>query len=371
MGGGRTGLRAPAQEISLVALMLAAGMVTARAQQTLDPITVLATKTIEKTIEALAMVSSVRQEQLDQLQPKRTSDMFYGLPSVWFRERADSPETAINIRGLQDFGRVAVVVDGARQNFQRSGHNANGQFFLEPETVAEVDVSRGPVSNIYGSGAIGGVVSFRTKDAQDVLRPGERIGALMNMNLGSNTGRGLGSFFGAARPNENIDLFAGGTYRSQGDYKDGNGNIVPNSGYNMSTGMGKVTVRPAEGHEIKLGALHARVRLTRPASSPARNRSTTPTSGTRPRRRAIATASPTTTSSISTATSTGTGPVRTRPRFRTARRAVWAIRSPASSETCASSRSTPRASTSTTRRASTSANSATSSPTAATTSATT
>ena len=35
-------------------------------------------------------------------------------------------------------------------------------------------MSRGPVSNIYGSGAIGGVVSFRTKDAQDVLRPGER-----------------------------------------------------------------------------------------------------------------------------------------------------------------------------------------------------
>lgn len=255
MGGGRTGLRAPAREISLVALMLAAGMVTARAQQTLDPITVLATKTIEKTIEALAMVSSVRQEQLDQLQPKRTSDMFYGLPSVWFRDRADTPETSINIRGLQDFGRVAVVIDGARQNFQRSGHNGNGQFFLEPETVAEVDVSRGPVSNIYGSGAIGGVVAFRTKDAQDVLRPGERIGALMNMNLGSNTSRGLGSFFGAARPNENIDLFAGGTYRSQGDYKDGNGNTVPNSGYNMSTGMGKVTVRPAEGHEIKVGAL--------------------------------------------------------------------------------------------------------------------
>jgi hemoglobin/transferrin/lactoferrin receptor protein len=88
---------------------------------------------------------------------------------VWFRERADSPETAINIRGLQDFGRVAVVVDGARQNFQRSGHNANGTFFLEPELVAGVDVARGPVANIYGSGAIGGVVSFRTKDVEDVL----------------------------------------------------------------------------------------------------------------------------------------------------------------------------------------------------------
>jgi hemoglobin/transferrin/lactoferrin receptor protein len=253
MGGWSRGLRAPLGGISVVALTLGAGLGGAGAQQTLDPITVLATKTVEKTIEALAMVSSVRQEQLDQIQPKRASDIFFGLPSVWFRERADTPETSINIRGLQDFGRVAVVIDGARQNFQRSGHNSNGQFFLEPELVAEADVVRGPVANIYGSGAIGGVVAFRTKDTQDVLRPGERIGALMNMNLGSNERRGLGSMFAAARPNENVDLFAGGTYRSQSNYRDGNGNIVPNSAYNMATGVAKATVRPAEGHEIKLG----------------------------------------------------------------------------------------------------------------------
>ena len=109
---------------------------------------------------------------------------------------------------------------------------------------------RGPVSNIYGSGAIGGVVSFH-QDAQDV-RPGERIGALMNMNLGSNEPRPWLAF-AAARPNENIDLFAGGTYRSQSNYRDGHGDIVPNSGYDMATGIGKATFRPAEGHEVKFG----------------------------------------------------------------------------------------------------------------------
>ena len=70
---GAGGCVLPSSEISVVALMLAAGMGAAGAQQTLDPITVLATKTIEKTIEALAMVSSVRQEQLDQIQPKRVA----------------------------------------------------------------------------------------------------------------------------------------------------------------------------------------------------------------------------------------------------------------------------------------------------------
>src|SRR5690606_40939425 len=67
-----------------------------------------------------------------------------------------------------------VLVEGARQNFQRSGHGANGAFYLEPEMLKSVDVTRGPTSTIYGSGAIGGVVAFELLDADDILMPGER-----------------------------------------------------------------------------------------------------------------------------------------------------------------------------------------------------
>ena len=133
------------------------------AVQSLDTITVAASKTEERAIDALAPVSVVTLEQIQGLQPNRLSDIFYNIPGVTFQERGDDPSTVINIRGLQDFGRVAVVVDGARQNYQRTGHNANGSFFLDPELVGGVDVVRGPTANIYGSGAIGGVVSFRTK----------------------------------------------------------------------------------------------------------------------------------------------------------------------------------------------------------------
>jgi hemoglobin/transferrin/lactoferrin receptor protein len=238
--------------VGAVMVGMAAG---AQAQTLLDPFTVLATKTNERAIDALAGVSTVRQTQIDQIMPKRTSDLFHGLPSVWFDQRGDSPETSINIRGLQDFGRVAVVVDGARQNFQRSGHNANGTFYLEPELIAGLDVIRGPVANIYGSGAIGGVASFRTKDVQDILMPGERYGAQGNIMAGSNQGQGLGSLFGAGHIGANVDVFAGGTYRRQTDYHDGNGRVVPNSGSEVATGIGKVTVRPADGHEVKFGAI--------------------------------------------------------------------------------------------------------------------
>jgi hemoglobin/transferrin/lactoferrin receptor protein len=223
--------------------------------QSLDTITVAASKTEERAIDALAPVSVVTLEQIQGLQPKRLADIFYNVPGVSFQDRGDDPATAINIRGLQDFGRVAVVVDGARQNYQRTGHNANGSFFLDPELVGGVEIVRGPTANIYGSGAIGGVVSFRTKDIQDVVRPGERWGVDLTGSYGTNRNRGLGSVFGGVRVNPDVDVFGGAVYRTQDNYKDGNGTEIGNTGNEIAGGLFKLTVRPAAGHEIKFGGV--------------------------------------------------------------------------------------------------------------------
>jgi hemoglobin/transferrin/lactoferrin receptor protein len=241
--------------VSSMALSAGAALSSARAQSAvnLDPITVLATKTPEKTSESLAAVSAVRTSELDRSFSSRPSDVLAGMPGVWFQERVDDPGTAVSIRGLQDFGRVAVVVDGARQNFQRTGHNADGVFYVEPELLAGADVVRGPVANIYGSGAIGGVVSFRTKDVDDILKAGQRWGVLTRGELGSNQLQGIGSSFAAARINENAEFMVGGTYRSVTNYKDANGAVIPNTGYNVGTGIAKLTIRPADGHQLKFG----------------------------------------------------------------------------------------------------------------------
>uniref|UniRef100_Q07LU9 TonB-dependent heme/hemoglobin receptor family protein n=1 Tax=Rhodopseudomonas palustris (strain BisA53) TaxID=316055 RepID=Q07LU9_RHOP5 len=223
--------------------------------QSLDIITVAASKTEEKAIDALAPVSVVTMEQIQGIQPNRLADVFRAVPGVSFQDRGDDPSTAINIRGLQDFGRVAVVVDGARQNYQRSGHNAQGSFFLDPELIGSIDVVRGPTANIYGSGAIGGVASFRTKDINDVLRPGERWGVDLNGSVGSNNGRGLGSVFGGVRVDPTVDVFGGAVYRTQGNYKDGDGTEIGNTGNEVAAGLFKLTVRPADGHEVKFGGV--------------------------------------------------------------------------------------------------------------------
>jgi len=223
--------------------------------QTLDTITVVATKTEEKAIDALAPVSVLDLNAIQMINPKRVNELLYNVPGVSAMDRGDSPETSINIRGMQDFGRVAVVIDGARQNYQRTGHNANGSFFLEPELLAGMDVVRGPTANIYGSGAIGGVVSFRTKDVDDILRPGERFGTEIGGSAGSNASRGLISGFTAVRASPTVEAMMGGTHRTQNNYKDGSGTEVQNSSSHVSSGIAKVTLRPWDGHEFKIGGI--------------------------------------------------------------------------------------------------------------------
>jgi hemoglobin/transferrin/lactoferrin receptor protein len=243
--------------VSTFALCAMGAASAARAQTSvvLDPITVVATKTEERTTDSLAAVSAVRQEEINRIMPGRISDVFQSMPSVWFQERGDDPGTAISIRGLQDFGRVAVLIDGARQNFQRTGHNADGLFYMEPELLAAADVARGPVSNVYGSGAIGGVVSLRTKDVADILKEGERYGVLTHGQLGTNNGRGLGSAFGAVRANPNLDVFVGTTYRKNDNYSPANSVPLLNTFVETETAISKMTYRPALGHEVKLSAL--------------------------------------------------------------------------------------------------------------------
>ncbi|RTL52863.1 MAG: TonB-dependent hemoglobin/transferrin/lactoferrin family receptor [Bradyrhizobiaceae bacterium] len=229
--------------------------VGAPTQQPLDTITVAASKTEERAIDALAPVSVMTLEQIQQRQASTVGGLIYDKPGVWLQNRGDEPSTSINIRGLQDFGRVAYIVDGARQNYQRTGHFANGSFFLNPELISGIDIVRGPTANIYGSGAIGGVASFRTKDIEDVVRAGETWGVDTAAILGTNSARALGSIFGGVHVNPNVDVFAGGTYSTQNNYKDGTGFEVANTWNRLSSGIGKLTVRPDDGHEIKLSTI--------------------------------------------------------------------------------------------------------------------
>lgn len=218
----------------------------------LDIITVFISKVKQSLNEALGGVSVATTEDLDKTSSGKISGLLAPMPGVSTSENADDPATAINVRGLQDFGRVAVTIDGARQNFQRSGHNANGMFYFEPEMMKQVTVTRGPVANVYGSGAIGGVVSFETTDALSFLKKDESIAVQEKLRYTSNGEGILSSSIGAARLGEYGGVLGNFTYREIGDYSDGGGNAIFNSSREIVSGLVKGTLTPTDGQLLNL-----------------------------------------------------------------------------------------------------------------------
>jgi hemoglobin/transferrin/lactoferrin receptor protein len=77
-----------------------------------------------------------------------------------------------NIRGI-DGNRVLLNVDGIRQadEFTFGDTATVGRDYIDLETMKRVEILKGSASTLYGSDAIGGVVSYTTKDATDYLDP--------------------------------------------------------------------------------------------------------------------------------------------------------------------------------------------------------
>lgn len=221
----------------------------------LDQITIIASKFDEEVINSLTSTSVVGKDRLQQKQPSDISQVLSGVPGVSTAGSQDRAGlgTSVNIRGLQDFGRVAMITDGARNNFARNDHGSASSMWIEPELLKQVTVVRGPVANIYGSGAIGGVVVFETKSASDFLREGEQYGGSIKGGYETNGNGFLTSVTGAIKPVEAFDLLGNFTYRERDDYKGGDGNEVDDSNYEVTGGLAKSVIRPADGHEITLG----------------------------------------------------------------------------------------------------------------------
>lgn len=211
---------------------------------------VTTSKVEESAIDALSGSSAVGKEKInEQYDPDSVADFMKDLPGLSTQQNNRDTGVAINIRGLQDFGRVNVLIDGARQNFQRSGHAANGVFYLDPEMIKQVEVTRGPTSTIYGSGAIGGVVAFELLDADDILQAGESVATRTKGRFETNGDGKLGSETVAMRSG-NFDVLGqiNGNWRDP--YDDGNGIEVPDSEQEAQSQLIKARWRPAAGHEI-------------------------------------------------------------------------------------------------------------------------
>jgi len=251
-GGNRWASRGVAAATLLGASNMAAAFAAAQGVEivqatTLDSITVTGTRTEKAAIEVPAAISVVDRESIEASQAKSLDDILETVPGLEMgggpRDTAEQP----NIRGFSG-ERVVIRVDGVRKNFE-AGHR--GRIFMDPGLLKQVDVLRGPNSTLYGSGAIGGVLSIETVDAVDLLKPGQTVGAMVRTGFHTNNSNRFVTTTGYGAPTENTDVLVSLTRSSAGNYTDGGGDKIPGSGDSILAGLAKGSL-VVDGHGVEV-----------------------------------------------------------------------------------------------------------------------
>ena len=112
--------------------------------------------------------------------------------------------TNYRIRGVEG-NRVLLNIDGIRQPSQVERAGGNGRDYFDPGIFQRVEILKGSGSSLYGSDAMGGVVTFQTRSIEDELIGAERPWLVntrleykdVNEGFGSiiNTGARLGPWY--------------------------------------------------------------------------------------------------------------------------------------------------------------------------------
>lgn len=183
-----------------------------------------------------------------------TNQALRSIPGVSVRESPANPGVAVNIRGMEGSGRVNMMIDGVRQNFRFTGHEAQGFTYVDSSLLAGVDVSRGTVSTAGGAGALAGAANFRTLDIIDVLKPGQRVGALSTGSWGTN-GQNWTGMQAAAVSNGRVGFIGAIAGRNPDDFKNGDGLTVPYTGQDLISGLVKGEFKLTPDQKLKVGGV--------------------------------------------------------------------------------------------------------------------
>lgn len=207
-------------------------------------------------IDTPQAVTVVGQEDIDREQATLIGDILKRIPGVNTSGSDRAFGQTFNIRGVGapenagEEGRIIVNVDGVNKFYEQY---RMGGFFSDPELYKTVEVLRGPASStLYGSGALGGVINFTTKDASDFIEPGQNGALRLKGSYSSNEKGYLSSFVLAQRLSPDAEFLVTGNYRTANNYSTGDGLEVRSSFFDTWSGLAKATANVGDEGRIRL-----------------------------------------------------------------------------------------------------------------------
>ena len=148
-------------------------------------ITVTGTRTERAIKDVPSAITSYDYDEVNSLAPLSWRDLFKYDASISSQDfsRSDNSRTYatgdkgnINIRGVEG-NRILTLIDGIpipRFSYGRNGTYAASRLnYIDFSNLGNVEVLKGPGSSLYGSDAMGGVVSLRSLEPDDILEEGQ------------------------------------------------------------------------------------------------------------------------------------------------------------------------------------------------------
>ncbi|HEM6807875.1 TPA: TonB-dependent hemoglobin/transferrin/lactoferrin family receptor [Citrobacter koseri] len=207
---------------SLLALAIVSTLPGA-AYATTDDITVTATGNARSTFEAPMMVSVIDTSDPENQTASSAADLLRPVPGITLSGSGRTNGQDISMRGYDRRG-VLILVDGVRQGTDTGHLNST---FLDPALIKRIEIVRGPSALLYGSVALGGVISYETADAKDLLQEGQNSGFRV-FGTGGTGDHSLGMGASAFGRTDNLDGLVAWSSRDRGDLRQGDGSTAPN-----------------------------------------------------------------------------------------------------------------------------------------------
>lgn len=220
----------------------------------LPPIAVTATRGPRPVDDVPATITVTEELELERRNVTSPRDLLRYEPGVNFgNQPSRNGGTNFVIRGIGG-NRVRVQVDGIRLPDFPESNAGSGNYtrdFVDLDTVRRVEILRGPASALYGSDALGGVVSYFLKDPSDYLEPGRN--SFFSGRFGYNgADQSLSqTVTGAARAG-NVEALLSYTHREGHEIRP-NGNVLPNpQDYTANTVLGRFVYRLSDVERLRL-----------------------------------------------------------------------------------------------------------------------
>jgi len=157
------GLRVRSAAFAAAALL--SPLLSAQAQTTLESVVMTAQRMPQRVDQALAEVTVIDRAEIEAQAGRSLAELLAAQPGLQFWSNGGlGKNAAISIRGLES-RHTLLLVDGVRLGTATVGAPALDNLPLD--LIERIEIVRGPLSALYGSDAVGGVVQiFTRKGAQ-------------------------------------------------------------------------------------------------------------------------------------------------------------------------------------------------------------